>query len=198
MPLLTRLLEEIRPNFTIQSEWAEFRNLVRPPAKLADRIKTAVELFPCDLLFVHRDAERDPREARRAEIDAALKELLREGVRVPVVRVVPVRMQEAWLLVDESAIRKAAGNPAGRIDLALPPAHRIEEIPDPKERLFQALRTASGQQGRKLKKLRLPVLRRRVAELIEDLTPLRSIPAFIALEDEIEQFLDQPMNEQRN
>jgi hypothetical protein len=39
---------------------------------------------------------------------------------MPVVCVVPVRMMEAWLLIDEMAIRRVAGNPNGRIPIELP------------------------------------------------------------------------------
>src|SRR5690606_40429727 len=59
-------------------------------------------------LFVHRDADaRDPTE-RLTEIDQAFK-LIKSP---PYVRVVPVQETEAWLLVDESAIREHLGIPS--------------------------------------------------------------------------------------
>jgi hypothetical protein len=94
-------------------------------------------------------------------------------------------MQEAWLLIDEQAIRIAAGNPLGRMALDIPPPNRIENLPNPKEVLFAALRTASGKTGRRLSKLPLSALRHRVAELIADIAILRELPAFIALEHEL-------------
>ena len=68
------------------------------------------------MLFIHRDAEREPHEKRVAEVEAALEGVeLGETQPVPVV---PIRMQEAWLLFDERAIRYASGNPKGRTPMA--------------------------------------------------------------------------------
>jgi hypothetical protein len=41
-------------------------------------------------------------------------------------------MTEAWLLADESAIRCAAGNPNGRVNLNLPDLQAIEDLPTPR------------------------------------------------------------------
>jgi hypothetical protein len=142
------------------------------------------------LLFVHRDAERDPHESRSEEIRRAIKTLEERGFdQVPTVCVVPVRMQEAWLLVDENAIRMASGNPDGRMRLNLPNLNRLEELADPKERLLQTLRTASGHSGRKLKKLPVLALRYRVADLMEDISALRHLAAFASLERELNHVL---------
>ncbi len=108
---------------------------------------------------------------------------------MPAVCVVPVRMMEAWLLMEESAIRRAAGNPAGRMPLGLPRINQIESTPDPKRVLFDALRTASGYTGRRLAKLNFPSLRYRVAELISDHSQLRKLSAFRALEAEVEKVI---------
>lgn len=54
-----------------------------------------------DILFVHRDAERETLEFRRGEIP------MRSGL----VRVVPVRMTEAWLLVDEQGHSQGSWQP---------------------------------------------------------------------------------------
>lgn len=183
IPLLTRLIEETRPDIAAQGELADFSRFKLPPKRLVDRITVAIEYFPCDFLFVHRDAEREPYEVRRTEIQAALETLRQQGrLDIPTVSVVPVRMQEAWLLVDENAIRIAAGNPDGRMPLNLPRPNRIEDAPNPKDLLFAALRIASGKSGRKLRSLPVAFLRHRVAELMEDITVLRTIPAFAALE----------------
>jgi hypothetical protein len=40
----------------------------KPPKKLDARIRRAIELYPCDILFVHRDAESQPADDRYAEI----------------------------------------------------------------------------------------------------------------------------------
>lgn len=184
LPLLTWLLRQQRVNCPIQPEWADLRWLRQPPRALADRIRTSLDLFPCDLLFVHRDAENGPREKRVTEIIAALAEL--EQATVPaVVCVVPVRMQEAWLLFDEPALRRAAGNPSGKQRLTLPPLSKLEALPDPKLILHELLREASGLQGRRRKQFPASTNARRVAEFSETFAPLRALPAFRALETDV-------------
>jgi len=57
-------------------------------------------------------------------------------------------MQEAWLLLDESAIRRASGNPNEGMALTLPDPGGVECIADPKTTLHELLTRASGQAGR--------------------------------------------------
>jgi hypothetical protein len=166
--------------------WADLRKLPAPPRKLHERIQTAVELYPCELLFVHRDAEREPREQRVEEIRTALDRL--DGTPLAVC-VIPVRMQEAWLLFDEPALRRAADFPRGTMALDLPALDRIEQLGDPKQRLYELLRQASGLQGRHARKFRPQVHAHRLAELIADFSPLRRLPAFQALEAELDEAL---------
>ncbi|HYU32100.1 MAG TPA: hypothetical protein VEW48_08045 [Thermoanaerobaculia bacterium] len=103
----------------------------------------------------------------------------------PTVCVIPVRMQEAWLLFDEAALRLAADNPHGTMALSLPPLHRLEEIPDPKELLFKMLYSASGLRPGRLNRFHPSVRIHRLAELIEDFSPLRGLTAFQALEADL-------------
>jgi hypothetical protein len=99
-----------------------------------------------DIVFIHRDAEsRDP-EPRFAEVKAGAHSA---GVSCPIVPVVPVRMTEAWLLLNERAIRDVAGRPGGRAPLHLPTVREIETIADPKARLAEALLVASETFGRR-------------------------------------------------
>lgn len=160
----------------------------KPPKTLSPRITCSVELYPCDLLFVHRDAEKKPHEKRVNEIQAAISQV--KSVQVPpFVCVIPVRMQEAWLLFDEAALRRAAGNPNGRQVLDLPDVAQLEELPNPKNILHELLRKASGLSPRRVKKFSVNECVHRVAELIDDFTPLRSLPAFRMLEVEIEKVI---------
>jgi hypothetical protein len=93
-------------------------------------------------------------------------------------------MTEAWLLIDEAAIRKAAGNPNGRAVLRRPPLAQLERVPDPKSALKELLVTASERQGRRLDQFRrnLNWYVQRVADLVYDFAPLRQLPAFQAFE----------------
>lgn len=155
---------------------AELRDLRDPPKALAGRMERAVEDFPCDLLFVHRDAEGEAIEERVTEISRAAAQVA-IGRHVPIV---PVRMTEAWLLIDERAIRHAAGNPNGTAALDLPPLERLESEPDPKRALMRSLEQAAQKQGRRLQQFRRDIHRRRsrVADYIEDFSPLYALDAF--------------------
>ncbi len=187
VPILTWLLQTQGVNLPIQSVWADLRGVVwRGRPTLADKIKKGLELFPCDLLFIHRDAEREPREKRIEEIEAALSRLKATAVRAwPVVCVVPVRMQETWLLFDETAIKLAAGNRTYTKSLDLPPLKNLEEFPDPKSKLHDCLCRASGLAGRRLRSFSPSQRAQRVPEFTSDFAPLRALPAFAVLEQDI-------------
>jgi hypothetical protein len=101
--------------------------------------------------------------------------------------VIPVRMQEAWLLFDEAAIRKAAGNPNGKDTLSIPPLRKLEDVPDPKALLHDLLKTASGLKGGRLKRFDPHKSASRITAYVDDFAPLRALPAFASLEDTIKQ-----------
>lgn len=93
---------------------------------------------------------------------------------------------EAWLLLDEEAIRRVSGRPHGQANLNLPSPSQVEAVTGPKERLFAAIRTASEKKGRRLDQLRkrLPRLR---AQLLNELKVgglLMDVPAWRRLRDE--------------
>ena len=133
--------------------------------QVADKIRQGLQAAGgLDLLFVHRDADNTSAEARYREIEAAVRGLRQE--RMSWIGVVPVRMTEAWLLLDEAAIRKVVGKPGGRAPLDLPAPEHAERVADPKERLRDALLTASGNRGRRRRRFarELPRLRRRLLQ----------------------------------
>jgi hypothetical protein len=184
------LLQAKGVNEPIESAWADLRSFPRPFPTLELKIRAAIELFPCDVLFVHRDAEREPRENRVAEIRSAIQHISTDFFAGrPYACVVPVRMTEAWLLFDETAIRQAAGNPNSTTPLNLPLVSRVEDLPDPKAVLNNALIRATDKPHRRLKKFRTGLAVQRVAELISDYAPLRSTTAFQALETELQTLL---------
>lgn len=183
LPMLEWLLGECSSR-TFQPQWADLRMLPIPPRSLAERVRTAVEIYPCDLLFIHRDAEREPRDVRVREIQ---QQIGTPGT--PAICIVPVRMQEAWLLFDEKALRRAAGNPNGRASLALPEIDEVEQIPDPKELIHGMLRQASELPSRRLRRFNPAAAIHRLAELIDDFSPLRALPAFQALESDVRALL---------
>ncbi len=127
------------------------------------------------LIFVHRDAE-----------NATLEERLREfelDERQDVVPVIPVRMSEAWLLIDGSAIARAAGSPKARV--SVPALREIENIANPKEKLTTLLIEAAGSPtGRRGERFQRDLRKRRVsvANHIADFSPLEHLSAFRAFQ----------------
>jgi hypothetical protein len=93
-------------------------------------------------------------------------------------------MTEVWLLFDEAALRRAAGNPNGRQPLALPRWDEVDGIPDPKELLADLMQRASGR-SRRRPSMTVGEYGRRVADLTADFAPLRRLSAFAELEDEL-------------
>ena len=190
IPILNWLLQTHLNNWAIQPQWADLRRLDRSLRNTFEkRIKLSMELYPCELLFIHRDAERDSHTTRINEIRTALM-----GVdsltSMPTICVVPVRMTEAWLLFDIAALRKAASNPNGNVALQLPDIRQLEHEPDPKEILHGLLREASGLSSRRLKRFSASDRIHRVSELITDFSLLRALTAFAALESELESVME--------
>ena len=152
---------------------------------LAKQIPKAVTEFEPDLLFVHRDAEALGLAERLAQIPTGSGR---------VVRIVPVRMTEAWLLIDESALRHAAGNPGGQEPLALPHPNRLEQLPNPKALLAGAFLAAGGNPAGRRRKRALrdeASWAERVASVISDFSSLRRLSAFQAFENELRLRLDE-------
>ncbi len=170
----------------IQASWADLGSLWKPPKRLHDKIAAALKLYPCELLFVHRDAESRTLAERQAEIQRAAQRVCRTlGQTPPIVCVIPVRMTEAWFLFDEVALRHAAGNPNGRVSLTLPRMDQIERLPDCKRLLHDLIAGASGLTGRRLQKLRPEMAIHRLADLISDYSPLGALPAFAVLAETV-------------
>ena len=190
MPILTWLLRQHFPNLPIQSRWSDLRRLPRPPRELHDRIRSSIELYPCDLLFVHRDAETTSLEERLSEINQAILNASIDSQIPAVICVVPIRMTEAWLIFDINAIRQAAGNPNGTVPLNLPTLSEIESIPNPKRVLRDILRTATELGTRRRRRFDTNIAVQRIPECIEDFSSLRSLSAFIALEEELKRTIE--------
>ncbi|MBD2464393.1 hypothetical protein H6G89_25640 [Oscillatoria sp. FACHB-1407] len=191
IPILDWLLHVHLHDCAIQPQWADLRRFDKSLKDTFEkRIKLSLELYPCELLFIHRDAERESHETRVDEILTAIAQVT-PSISVPTVCVVPVRMTEAWLLFDVSALRKAASNPNGNIALQLPDVKKLEHIPDPKNVLHELLRQASELSSRRLKGFRVSDCIHRVSELIDDFSPLRALSAFIALETELQNTINQ-------
>lgn len=178
LPILTWSLKQIAVT-PVVPQWADHSRIPRP-GNAEVRLRTVLDLYPCDVLFVHRDAEAQPAEVRRREIAEVLR-----GIGVEHIPVVPVRMTEAWLLSDERAIRTAAGNPNGTQDLDLPDLRRLEDLADPKGVLHDALAAASGLNARRRQRISVQQQVHRIPDHIDDYSRLNVLPAFQMLQADI-------------
>jgi hypothetical protein len=178
LPIVGKLFD-LYSEVSVESTLA--RNLPPTCKTLRQRIEAAIDLYPCDLLIIHRDAEKQE-AARRLEINNAIATL---GQTYLVA--MPIRMTEAWLLCHEQAIRNAAGNPNGKVKLKIPPPDKRESC-DAKEILFTALRDASELGLKRAQKIKPEQLRHRVAELLTDFSGLRQLVSFQHFERQVKQY----------
>ena len=174
IPIINWALDQI-DGVRYNSQYAEIS--LKKSAGLFRRAEAAINVYECDILFVHRDAES-------SNIDRRIEEIKKQLIKLnkPYIPVVPIRMTEAWLLVDEQAIRSAASNPNGKAKLNLPGVKKLEKLPDPKVVLFESLKLASELSPARLRKFRPETCRHRVAELISDFSQLRKLSAFVQFE----------------
>ncbi len=179
MPIINWALDQIE-GVRYTPQYAEIS--LKQSAGLFRRAEAAINVYECDILFVHRDAEALTMNRR---IEQIKKQLIK--LNKPYIPVVPIRMTEAWLLVDEQAIREAVGNPNGKAKLNLPGVKKLEKLPDPKNVLFESLKLASDLPPGRLHKFRPETCRHRVAELINDFSQLRNLSAFVQFEKSLKE-----------
>ncbi|MFV8752614.1 hypothetical protein ACNOYE_18865 [Nannocystaceae bacterium ST9] len=140
-PLVDHLITLcLREGMIADGEWPDLRD--RASGKSVEsQLSCLLEMDSSfDLVFIHRDADDGD--------DGRMRELIAKGVasvdsKIRGIPVVPIRELEAWLLVDEAAIRRAARNVKGRQPLNLPKLGRVEAKARPKEALLQALELAA-------------------------------------------------------
>lgn len=160
--------------------------LPHPPGKAIEKqARVAIEFAGnVNLLFAHQDSDgHDPEEVK-----GRILRSLAGVVSCPRhVCVIPVHELEAWLLLDEVAIRQVVGSPRGTEDLDLPPPRLVEKTPNPKERLKAALSLASGKHGSRRHEVTRAFSEHR-AMLLQRLDtegPIRHLPAWKKLEDDV-------------
>lgn len=147
--------------------------------RLSDRIRSGLEYSSSvDCLFIHRDAEHPSQVSnRRDEMVNALREAEYADLWVGII---PIRMTEAWLLLDESSIRRVSGSPNGTNELRVPRPRDVEGIVDPKSELNRMLTEASGARGRRRRRIQkeLPRMRRQLLEDLAVSPDLTQVPAW--------------------
>lgn len=154
------------------------------------KIKSAIALTNerIDLFAIHRDADNVGIGVRRREIENAVTECAPNAQFIPII---PIKMTEAWLLLDEQAIRLTAGNPRGRASLLLPTLPEVERRADPKALLAEALMAASGETGRRRQRFggRFGEHRRRLLEQLDTSGPVTELQGWKALSEEVDRVL---------
>lgn len=158
-----------------------------PPVghSLMEKIPVVLALEPdADIYIIHRDADSPDPTQRHQEIGRVVATcgMLRQWCPL-----VPVQETEAWILLDERAIRVVAGRPNGRIALDLPLPRNLERLARPKEHLEAVLLTASESTGRRLYRFRktLSSQRKRLLQMLPVGGPLLQVPAWVKFRDSV-------------
>jgi len=170
----------------------DLRRLDPPPGRQVGQRLEAVLAFDdgFDFVIVHRDAENQSVATGNHEIRTGVGSA---GKDLPALPLVPVRMTEAWLLLDEAAIRRVAGRPTSTNPIGLPPAQSVEHVPNPKKTLRSALEAASGVTGRRLQRIRRDFggQRRRLLEGLDHGGPVSRLSAWTQLEASVKEVLSE-------
>ncbi len=182
-------LDTLYPHLSNEESFADFRFLQKSPKSLKDKLETAKKIYPFDVVFIHRDAESTNVKVigqRFAQIKDEIGEIEFQNT----VCVIPIKMMEAWLLIDKNAIKKAAGNRNYVGEINLPLLKSLEKENQPKIRLHNLLADASGLKGRNLRKFNPDKAIHLVAEYIEDFSPLRSLISFREFEKDLQRVIN--------
>lgn len=191
LSIIKWLLDNLYPTIPNKGAYADFRGIRNPPPKgdIPGQIEAAKIYYPFHILFYHRDAET----TRTGSVEVRKNEILRdlaEAIRDKIICVVPVKMMETWLLIDEEAIKKAAGNRNYSDRIGLPKLQSLENLTQPKEFLHELLKRVGGRKGRNLKRFNVHEAVHLVAENIEDFSPLRNLEAFALFEQDVKTILE--------
>jgi len=154
-------------------------------ASVEAKLKATLELEPnANLIFIHRDSDSRNPAHRYTEIALAVEACEYSGSYVAIV---PVQETEAWLLLNELAIRHIAQRPNGQRSLNLPRPRRVEFIASPKEVLQEALAIACEQRGKRLARFKRDFSshRRLLLERLPIGGPLEQVPSWVRLKENI-------------
>ncbi len=169
----------------------DFRRLPEKVKRTVDaKLSAAMRLEPhADLFLIHRDADAQDPQPRFDEITKAAEKC---RCQRPCVAIVPVQETEAWLLLDENAIRSVANRPRGRTPLDLPSPETVEGQANPKEILKNAIAVASETTGnrRDATNARFSQNRRILLQNLPVDGPIRHVPAWKRMYAELGRALD--------
>ena len=187
MNIIKWSFDNLYPRLSTNGSYADLGLYLKnslPAGDVDKRIKIAEKFYPFDILFYHRDAEKFDKNIIKKRKDEIFSKI-DEQYKSKIVCIVPVTMMETWLLINQEAIKKAAGNRNYSGIINLPATSRLESIKDPKKELYQTLRTTSGLKGRQLKMFNERQAVHLIAENINDFSPLRELSAFREFEHDL-------------
>lgn len=178
------VFNDLYPTLPIKDTFADFSKISNPPKKndILHQYDFASNYYPFDILFYHRDSEKLTKtiiEERKNEIYSKLEPTKKKNV----ICVIPKSMMETWLLINEKAIKEAAGNRNYKRDIKLPKINTLENIKDTKKILHDELKAANGNN----RKFNVHKAVHLVSEYIEDYSPLRNLEAFQIMESELKE-----------
>lgn len=191
-----RLVEHIE-NILVEEGFSEasgeapdLRLYSRPTGcSVKNKLETLLKYYPeTDAVFVHRDADRVGVKQREDEIICAAENIYDIEKIIPVI---PVTMLETWLLADQDALKRVAGNASLRGELSCIPAIRsLEKVSDAKKMLLEALCEASKAQGSKLSKFkkRFSEMRARLTFDLDSSGPVNDLDSYKYFREKVREF----------
>lgn len=193
MPIIKWLIDDLYPKCDVNLQFADFRSHKNPPKTLGEKVNASRKFFPFDVLFIHRDLES--RDFKAVQIrDKEIRDSTPVKLRDVIVPVIPVKMMEAWLLVNGESLKKAAGNRNYTGDLNIPGIAALETLNDPKKILHDLLASASGLKGRQLSKFRPHSAIHILADTIPSFEALRCLQGFLKFENDLKTVFDNFLN----
>jgi len=182
IPAIKWCLDQHFPDLGFNIELARLGSSAKG-LNFSEKVCRALDLYPCTILFIHRDVENQTIKDRQDELNRKLENV---DCSLPkIVFVIPKRMSESWLLIEEKAIRYAANNPNGKMQLNLPDINQLEKLPDSKSLVIQLLEEATGLNKRRRRSFRPRAAIHRLSENIEDYSVLRKLESFDYLEQQV-------------
>lgn len=157
---------------------------------IKDKVDASIKLEPnVDVIFVHRDADNAGIEAREIEIINQTEHIKEKYTIIPMI---PTKEMEAWLLLDEEQIKRAAENIHYAHPIKLPKPNTVEHINNPKQHLEDILVKISELNGRKLEKFKkqFPQKRALLAQNLDPEGPVCFVPSHAKLRQHIREYLD--------
>lgn len=181
----------IEEGFSEVSGEAPDLGMFRPPVgrTVEEKLTALLKHYPnVDVIFVHRDADKVGVHVREQEIMTATQNVVDVARVIPII---PVTMLETWLLVDQEAIKRVAGNTnyKGSLD-GIPAIRQLENHRDTKQLLLNALCEASQTQGaRRIKfRKRFSEMRARLTFDLDPNGPIQNLASYRYFREKISVF----------